>query len=116
MDYHKKNILKVLSIKGDDGLLMNLNKVRQACHDISLLTKIDGWFDSNLSQLSVDWINIQGILAGLNQPEESEYMLHFSMIKSFLISELSYEVCTGLDNVCYNRKMHQNKDFYFFMK
>ncbi|WP_057831226.1 hypothetical protein [Colwellia sp. TT2012] len=116
LDYHKINILKVLSIKGNDGFLMSLNKVRQACNDISVLTKIDDWFDSHLNQLSVDWVNIQGILAGLNQPEESEYILHFSIIKSMLISELSHEVCTGLDNICYNKEMHQNKDFYFFMK
>jgi len=114
LDYHKINILKVLSIQDANGFSLSLNKLGVAYQDISKLTIMNDWFDSHLRQLSVDWVNIQGILAGLNQPEESEYILHFEILKSMLMTELTYEVCIGLDKICYNQVMRPNKDNCFF--
>jgi len=114
LNYHVSNIQKVLGIKDLNGFSISLNKILAVNRDMAILDTIDQWYDPHISQLLVDWYNVQGILLSMDQPEESEYIMNHMQFKSFVITQLTYEVCDALDKIGYQRNKVKDKSLCYF--
>lgn len=114
LDYHVSNISNVLAIKDANDFSISLNKLLAVNRDKAYLDTIEQWYDPHISQLVTDWGNVQGILSSMDQPAELEYSMHHVQFKSFVITQLSYDVCVALDKICYKRIKAKDKSLCYF--